>query len=135
MEDPMDTRPVPPCTSSAQIRIDISSLKEFGILIRNELDRNISPAFSRAERAISAGDSVASQLPSDDIQLMNRQYAICSTAMLQQLHALQAALTILGDAAFIVAERYKSSDALAQSTISGVTPDLLKIIASHPLSE
>ena len=108
--------------NSAQIMVDIATLREFGTFVRRELDGVIAPMVARASQGLRNGGDIGPNLPSDDLQRMNLRHADCVVELDRQLEALKVGMAILADSALSIAARYSSSDALARTTIYNITP-------------
>lgn len=105
-----------------QFKVDIRSLDEFGTFLSQRLNDTLAPLIDHMTQELAAGGDIGPNLPSDDLQMMNRVNASCATAMVDQLHAFKCGTTFLADAAHAIAARYSSSDALSRATISDVDP-------------
>ncbi len=118
----------------AEVRVDIQTLRQFGVFLRGQLDDDLSPMMASVSNALAGGGDIGPDLPSEDLQLMNIQHAACVSGMIDQLRAIQKGISILASAALEIADRYSSSDMLAHTTIANITPALnLAVNATSPL--
>ena len=104
-----------------QIRVDISSLREFANAVRSHVDGSLRSEVEQAYLLYGQGVGFGAALAhSGDIQSARQQYRNCLVAMSEALADQLGQAEAMVAAAEEVAGRYQSADALAAASAADV---------------
>ena len=103
------------------IEVDVSSLAKFAKALRDELELSFRPQASWVIDTIDPGVEALPPKPGiQEWEMARTQYTDGRNRAIDLLNAYHQATLQIADAADVIAERYRSSDAYARATIADV---------------
>lgn len=102
------------------IKVNPHTLHAFGTSLGDDVHKQVKPHADRLRLVFADGVSFGERNPSADLQAAAVAYHDCLVGVNQQLQAVVDAVSVLADSAQKIAERYASSDTLADARAKDV---------------